>query len=64
MAVTHVNAGRCREALELLDLLISQHPSNVGAYAARGTARALLGQLAGGRSSLGQVHWAPHVCTN
>lgn len=48
MAIGHVNQGKCREALDLLDLLISSHPTNVGALAARGTARALLGRLQGG----------------
>ncbi len=47
LAVTQVNAGKCREAVELLDLILAAHPSNVGAYAARGTARALLGRLQG-----------------
>jgi hypothetical protein len=47
MAVSQVNAGQCREAVDLLDVLITHHPTNVGAFAARGTARALLGRLAG-----------------
>lgn len=47
LAVNHVNAGRCREAVELLDVIIAKNPTNVGAFAARGTARALMGLLAG-----------------
>lgn len=47
LAVQLVNDGSCREAASLLDLLLYHHPGNVGAFAARGTARALLGELSG-----------------
>ncbi|KAL4437434.1 hypothetical protein ABPG75_004573 [Micractinium tetrahymenae] len=45
LAVQMVNTGSCKEAVALLDMLLAHHPGNVGAYAARGTAKALLGQL-------------------
>ena len=48
MAVTHINAGRVEEALQLLDGVIeaSTEP-NMGALVARGTARALKRDLTG-----------------
>lgn len=48
-----VNSGQCREAIALLDLLLTNHPGNMGALAARGTAKALLGQLQGTPRALG-----------
>jgi hypothetical protein len=47
VAVGLVNAGKCGEAVALLDLMLQRHGANVGAFAARGTARALLGELPG-----------------
>ena len=48
LVVGLVNAGKCREAIALADLLLHHHPGNAGGFAARGTARALLHQLQGG----------------
>lgn len=45
LAISQVNEGKCAEAVGLLDYLIIHHSSNVGAYAARGTALALLGHI-------------------
>ena len=56
-----VNSGQCKEAVALLDLLLGHHPGNVGALAARGTARALLGALQGALGMwglLGALCWA------
>ncbi|KAI7837042.1 hypothetical protein COHA_009119 [Chlorella ohadii] len=45
LAVQMVNTGQCKEAITLLDLLLQHHPGNVGAFAARGTAKALMHRL-------------------
>ncbi|GAB4814575.1 hypothetical protein N2152v2_001621 [Parachlorella kessleri] len=45
MAINMVNSGECRKAVDLLDVLLKNHPDNVGALAARGTAKALLARL-------------------
>jgi hypothetical protein len=54
VAVRMVNEGKCREAEAMLDLLLMNSRAGedgglVGAYATRGTARALLGKLRGVR---------------
>ena len=53
VAVELVNSGKCAEAIAVLDLLEERHGANVGAYAARGTARALLGDLTGAVADFG-----------
>jgi Flp pilus assembly protein TadD len=53
VAVELVNSGKCAEAIAVLDLLEERHGANVGAYAARGTARALLGDLTGAVTDFG-----------
>lgn len=53
MAVTHINAGRVDEALQLLDGAIEASTvPNMGALVARGTARALKRDLTGTRSQV------------
>jgi Flp pilus assembly protein TadD len=42
-----INAGKCREAVATLDGVLAASPKEVGARVARGTARALLRDLAG-----------------
>ncbi|GMH35900.1 hypothetical protein BSKO_03768 [Bryopsis sp. KO-2023] len=45
VAVEKVNAGKCEEAEEILNEVILKHPSELGAWVARGTARALMRKL-------------------
>lgn len=47
VAVGLVNSGKCKEATAMLDTVLHRHPGNVSALAARGTGRALLGDLKG-----------------
>jgi hypothetical protein len=45
VAVGLINGGALAEAAALLDLVLDRHAANAGALAARGTARALAGEL-------------------
>jgi len=45
VAVGLVNSGKCGEAVALLDLIQKHHGTNAAVHAARGTAKALLGEL-------------------